>query len=76
VGDNTAPLRTFLKKKDFAGKHLVAPEGLGSEVAKQYNVSSLPKYLVIDRNGLIFNGDAPRPSSNPRPVLRAALEKM
>lgn len=76
VGDRKEPLKSFLKTKSFEGKHLIAPEGFGSEVAKRYNINSLPRYLIVDRNGFIFNSDAPRPSSKPQQVLQAALEKM
>jgi peroxiredoxin len=76
IGDSEAPLKAFLKSRGFTGKHLLAPEGFGSEVARQYKISGLPKYIVVDRNGLVFNSDAPRPSGNPQPVLHAALEKM
>lgn len=76
IGDAEAPLKGFLKTRGFSGKHLMAPEGFGSEVARQYKISGLPKYVIVDRNGLIFSSDAPRPSGNPRPVLHAALDKM
>lgn len=44
-----------------------------SEVAQAYQVHGLPKYVLIDKEGHIFNMQAPRPSS-PESVLEQVRE--
>jgi len=38
---------------------------------KRYNVSTIPRYMLIDQNGKMINADAPRPSD---PKLKNLLE--
>ena len=42
-----------IQEKAFGGIHLNAEAGWNSAVAKAYSVSSLPSYLLIDKEGLI-----------------------
>lgn len=44
-------------------KHLWAPGAFTGEVAKQYQITAIPRYVVVDRSGLIFDLAPPRPSS-------------
>ncbi|MBS1591046.1 MAG: TlpA family protein disulfide reductase [Bacteroidetes bacterium] len=44
-----------------------------SAFQKLFNISSIPRYLVIDKSGKIVDADAPRPSS---PQLKMLLDKL
>lgn len=44
-----------------------------SAFLKELEVSGVPRYVLIDRNGIVRNPDAPRPSD---PLLREVLEKL
>ena len=48
------------------GIHLLsqAKSGSDSPIAKAFNVSGIPHYAIIGRNGRIFDNDAPRPSQD------------
>ena len=54
---------TFLKEKGARGVQLFGGNGWDSEVAKYYQVNSIPRFLLFDKNGNIVSIDAPRPSS-------------
>lgn len=75
VGDTKDKLVSFLKSKDFYGQHLIAPEGYSSEVARQYKVNSLPKYVLVNRDGTLATENAPRPSMAPDELLHEALQR-
>jgi thiol-disulfide isomerase/thioredoxin len=61
--------------ENIQGVHLNAP-GFKQDVARMYNVSGVPTFYIIGRDGLIFDNRAPRPSeARIDNVLMAALEQ-
>ena len=48
-----------LKKKNFSGIHLWAEGNIDSKIAKDYQITILPQYYIIDKNG----GFAEKPES-------------
>lgn len=42
--------------------NFLLPKGFKSELARKFKISSIPKYVIIDKNGKILNINAPRPS--------------
>ncbi|MGY5252419.1 TlpA family protein disulfide reductase [Sphingobacterium spiritivorum] len=48
------------------GIHLLsqATSGINTPVAKAYNISGIPRYVIIGRDGRIVDGRAPRPSQD------------
>lgn len=65
--------KNFIALKDFKGTHWFSPEGFSSDAAKKYNIRAIPRYLLIDKNGLLVNDNAPRPSAHPELLLSEAL---
>lgn len=64
------------KLKVSGGVQLFDTKGFDSDVAMAYNVKSLPNYVVIDRNGKIFNAQNISPwETKILGVLKNALEK-
>ncbi len=47
------------KHRDWKGTHLINDRS----IYKTYNITGIPRYILIDKNGRIANADAPRPSS-------------
>ncbi|PWK18431.1 thiol-disulfide isomerase/thioredoxin [Arcicella aurantiaca] len=45
-----------------------------SIIPATFNISSIPRYILIDENGKVINEDAPRPSENER--ITEALDKI
>lgn len=68
--------------KDFeVWKKMVADEGLGgvqlfasgwSQIAKDYKITGIPRFMLFDKEGKIITVDAPRPSE---PELKTLIEK-
>lgn len=60
------------------GIHLLsqASSGVDSAVGKAFNISGIPRYVIIGRDGKIFDNDAPRPSQDITPAkINEALSK-
>ena len=65
--------KDFVKKEQLKGIQLVADKAFDSDVAKNYEVKAIPRFLLFDTNGKIINSDALRPSN---PELRAQFDKL
>lgn len=65
--------KRFIKDKKMGGIQLFAENGWESEVIKNYNISSIPRFVLIDPDGLIYNAEAPWPSD---PQLISLLNKI
>ncbi|HEY1032472.1 MAG TPA: TlpA disulfide reductase family protein [Flavipsychrobacter sp.] len=73
--NNGMALQKFLKEKSFAGLHWVDGRSFASEAAEKYKISGIPRYIVVDREGMLVTSDAQRPSENPYAVLNTVLNE-
>lgn len=73
--DKQPLLEKFLKEKGFEGMHWIDSRGFASEAANKYNISGIPRYILVDKKGLLVTKDAPRPSSNPSALIDKILEQ-
>jgi thiol-disulfide isomerase/thioredoxin len=63
--------------KSFAlpdGHSFVLPNPSGSEITSRFNISSIPRYVLIDSTGKVIDDNAPRPSETER--IKQALDTM
>ncbi|WP_281636500.1 TlpA family protein disulfide reductase [Flavobacterium marginilacus] len=65
--------KDFVTKEQLKGIQLMADKDFSSDVAKNYDVNAIPRFLLFDMKGNIINADALRPSN---PELRAQLDKL
>jgi thiol-disulfide isomerase/thioredoxin len=52
----------FVNKKQMSGIQLLADREFDSKFIKEYNMQTIPRFILIDTNGNIVNANAPRPS--------------
>jgi thiol-disulfide isomerase/thioredoxin len=57
-----------------SGQSFIIPNPSQSTIATQFNVSSIPRYLLIDSSGKVIDDNAPRPSEIER--INEAIDKM
>ena len=63
--------------KNFAlpdGHSFVLPNPSSSEIPTKFNISSIPRYVLMDSNGNVVDDNAPRPSETES--IKEALDKM
>lgn len=67
--------RKAIEEKELKGVHVLAKD-FKHDVPQSYNVSGIPTYYIIGRDGNIYKNNAPRPSSGDelKKLLNAALE--
>jgi thiol-disulfide isomerase/thioredoxin len=56
--------KDMIKEKGMGGVQLFAPSDWKSDFAQDYGISSIPRFILIDKEGKIINPDAPRPSDS------------
>ncbi len=58
--DEKEKWEVMVKDKDLKGVQLFAPKN--NEFVKKYNIQGIPRFLIIDKEGKIFDSNAKRPS--------------
>lgn len=54
--------RKFVTDKNMKGVQLFADKGFQSDFIKAYGINSIPRFILLDKEGKIVNANAPRPS--------------
>ncbi|MET7001406.1 TlpA family protein disulfide reductase [Chitinophaga defluvii] len=62
VDDNKDKWKQAIEEDNIEGVHVISPDGNGKAFTKRYNISGVPRYMIIDKAGKMYNNDAPRPS--------------
>ena len=74
VDKNKTNWLNYLNKEDSDnyGMDLNIPNGMNTEFGNSFNIKTIPKYILIDKNGMIYNSDIPEPSI----MLEQMIEKL
>jgi len=71
--DNTPdPWGKMIKEKQMKGVQLYADKAWESAIIKNYLISGIPRFILVDRDGNILNVKAPRPSG----IIKDVLENL
>lgn len=62
IDDNELKWKDAIKEDKIQGVHALSVGGVNSSVAKAFGVSGIPRYIIIGKDGKIFDNDATRPS--------------
>ncbi len=62
VDEDPRPWEKFIKKKNWGESVHLITYGMQSPICEQYNLKGVPKYMLLDRNGIIIDSNAKRPS--------------
>ncbi|MFV0483917.1 MAG: TlpA family protein disulfide reductase [Bacteroidales bacterium] len=69
---NEQKWKDFVKKEELGGIQLFAG-GFKSDIAQSYNIQSIPRFILIDKEGKMVSASSPRPSD---PKLRVMVDKL
>ena len=61
----------MVTEQEMKGMQLFLPENWDSELTVQYNIHSIPRFILIDREGKLIDVNAPRPSGNIQEIIEA-----
>jgi thiol-disulfide isomerase/thioredoxin len=73
IDENPEAWRRFITQKELKGLQLLADKGWSSQICLDYQISALPRFLLIDPEGRLIDADAPLPSSGKVQGLLAEL---
>ena len=65
-----------VKEKQLKGIQLIADKTWSEKILKDYNINGIPRFILIDKNGIIINVNAPRPSDKTLPQILTTALKM
>jgi thiol-disulfide isomerase/thioredoxin len=65
--------KEMVANKELTGIQIMAPKGWESDFVKNYKINGIPRFILIDPNGNVFDPNAPRPSD---PKLKELLQTL
>jgi thiol-disulfide isomerase/thioredoxin len=65
--------KQMVKENELSGVQLYSDKNWSSQFVKDYKISGIPRFILIDPAGNIVSADAPRPSSK---ELKALLDEL
>ncbi|MFY7908437.1 MAG: TlpA family protein disulfide reductase [Emticicia sp.] len=74
IDENPASWEKAMKQIGLLeNESFILPKNTESEIAKKYKINSIPRYMIIDKDGKVINQDAPRPSD---PKIRQIFDEL
>jgi thiol-disulfide isomerase/thioredoxin len=55
--------KEFVKKEGLTGVQLFATDAFNTQVAKEYKINSIPRFMLFDKEGKVVENNAMRPSN-------------
>ena len=72
MDESPAPWEKASNQIGLSDSYLL-PQGKESSIVKQFNINSIPRYMIMDKEGKITDQDAPRPSDS---KIRGVFDKL
>lgn len=63
IDQNEEPWRKMLEDKKMKGLQVFAPGAWNAEIITNYKIQGIPRFIIIDKEGKMVDGNAPRPSN-------------
>jgi len=63
IDQDTAKWKRFIEEREVSGTHLISLKGEEEEILEKYNVPSIPRFILIDKDGNISDFHAKPPSN-------------
>ncbi len=76
VDQNIVDFEATIKKHQLTNPQYIADNGWNSLIMSNYKIKKIPRTIIIDPNGKIFNYNAPGPSDKLMDILTGQLKKL
>ncbi len=73
IDDNEATWKKAIEQNNLQGVNAISRGGWSSEVCKFFNITSIPRYMILNKSGKVVEQDAKRPADE---TLRDDLLKL
>ncbi len=68
IDDDESKWRKAIADDNIKGVHALAKGGIKHPITKDYSIDGIPRYVIVDRDGKIFDENAPPPSQEETPA--------
>ncbi len=65
----------MVRNDEMKGTQIHTPGAWGSDLCKTYNITGIPRFMLIDKEGKIITTNATRPSKGAAAVIQSELRK-
>ncbi len=65
--------KNMLNLKNMKGIQLISPQGFKSDICKDFGIGGIPRFMIVNRDGIVIESNALRPS---REGIYTYLKKM
>ena len=65
----------MVKEKELGGTQLYVGAFSGSQIAQDYQIGFIPRFMLINEDGKVISTSAPRPSEGAREFIEEHLQK-
>ncbi|RXQ88048.1 TlpA family protein disulfide reductase [Ancylomarina salipaludis] len=73
LDENKEAWEEYIKRKKPEGIQLHAPKAFSSDIAKEYKINAIPRFMVFDKEGKVVSVEAPRPSDS---ILKEMIDSL
>ena len=73
VDENREAWLKTIKEKELKGVQLLSDKSFNSQFIREYGITEIPVFILLDKEGKIINANAPRPSD---PEIEKILENL
>ena len=67
--------KATIAQKKLSGEHFLLTDKEYALLADRFDIAGIPRYMVIDKKGMVVDDNAPRPSDEDLAALLESLSK-
>ncbi len=67
--------KATISQRQLSGEHYLLNDNEYSTLADKFDIAGIPRYMIIDKKGMVINDNAPRPSEDSLVGLLESLSK-
>jgi len=75
INNNRSKWENMVKEQELGGVQIQMPGGWGSEICKKYNITGIPRFMLIDKEGKVIDTKTMRPSQGVSSLLQKHLQE-